>query len=136
MKVAATTEYRIKNPILGLHEYFPLTFEEAYSCMINTMVHCTLIDFRYDDCSVSEQELEQILAKMYFPNGKGGIRSYVPSKDVDKFYNEFLTLMTDGYEKLKDYFGQFTSRCLTPQKRESLSSGYKPARLTLPGNPI
>ena len=34
-----------------MHEYFPLTFEEAYSCMLNTMVHCTLIDFRYDDPS-------------------------------------------------------------------------------------
>jgi len=85
---------------------------------------------------MNETETYEILAKIYFPNQKGGIRSYVPSSDVDKFYNEFLSQMTEGYEKLKDYFGQFTSRCLTPQKRESLSSGYKPARLTLPGNPI
>jgi hypothetical protein len=140
-KTVSKSEIRILNSAGGLHEYVPVIFDENHFCVANLIIESTLLDFRFrtlpdlNTLKPNKQKAENTLASFLFTDKRGNLKEYVGAEETDRVYNEYIGHLSYSYEKLRSYFIQFASKCLSMQERQHLGGTSIPPHINLPGQP-
>jgi len=107
-----------------VHAFYPLTFDDQHFCLVNVMIHCTLVDFRFrppsndavlrssDAADPIAQPPPATLASALFvkpPSPNISIPSvpYSPAeiRDIaDRFHSFYLQSLIMAYSSLQDAF--------------------------------
>jgi Putative serine esterase (DUF676)/Protein FAM135 len=138
-KSVAKTNLVTHEAFLGLHEYFPLVFNENYFSIVNLMVHISLLDFRYRIAPVSSNKNIKgrvnynSFSEYLFRDSKGKPKTFVGAEETDKVYKEYIEKMVNSFEKLKNTFILIASKCLTNKEKAAFSQLCSLPKLIFPG---
>eukprot|EP01016_Furgasonia_blochmanni_P032969 TRINITY_DN3411_c0_g2_i1.p1 TRINITY_DN3411_c0_g2~~TRINITY_DN3411_c0_g2_i1.p1 ORF type:complete len:778 (-),score=192.07 TRINITY_DN3411_c0_g2_i1:19-2352(-) len=161
-KTLGAFKARLYNFAKGIHEYFPIIFDEQNYSVINTMLHSVVVDyrFRYSSlhlCQIDKVRFEDIknitkenvnleasknlpgdtFLKTIIHNPKSlgeFIMKYYPNDGIDVMYNRLLNNLKETYDRLFDYYNMLFSRCVLERQRKEFKKILQqpPMKLILP----
>ena len=124
----------------GIHEYYPLVFNENYFSIINLMIHVALLDFRYrlaplntSNKNLKGRQTFNSFAEFLFRDSKGKPKTFVGAEETDKAYRDYMEKILKSFEKLKSAFVLIASKCLTSKEKVTFSQLCSLPRLAFPG---
>ena len=102
----------IRSPCLGVHEYYPLLFDDMHFSTVDLVIHTALLDYRFRPTSLSNQgqklemgrlsdraiDMEMTLAQYLFPEAANG---KLRDEDMDRVYLMYVSLLEKGFNELK-----------------------------------
>jgi pimeloyl-ACP methyl ester carboxylesterase len=139
-KSVAKSTLIIYNAFSGIHEYFPLVFNENYFSIVNLMVHVSLLDFRYRVLpltalgkQVKNKPAYNSFAEYLFRDSRGKPKTFVGAEETDKVYKDYIEKLLGSFESMKNAFVLIAGKCLTSKEKISFSQLCTIPRLTIPG---
>jgi len=96
----SNTQFRLKRPQQGLHEYVPLLFDEMHCALVVTSIHCALRDFHVESTGQKE-DFTFRLAKTLFQDKRQQPKQFIGAGEVDKAYRETVGWAASGHEKMR-----------------------------------
>lgn len=127
------------NAYQGVHEYFPLVFNENYFSIVNLMVHVALLDFRYrvmplvGSKQYKGKPVYSSFAEFLFRDSKGKPKTFVGAEETDKVYKDYIEKLLASFEKMKNTFVLIAGKCLTSKEKINFSQLCTIPRMTIPG---
>mmetsp|Transcript_37942 Transcript_37942/g.60092 ORF Transcript_37942/g.60092 Transcript_37942/m.60092 type:complete len:778 (-) Transcript_37942:131-2464(-) len=144
----------------GVHEFCPIVFDEFHFCVINMVVHTTLLDFRFRFNSAPAQarlkhsctatngvERNEPKAKtrqnstLSFSEHIYGTKQKRSREEIliltEQFYRKYLGALAGAFIQLAVFFKQLCRTCLVPAQYEAFSDDIDlPAPLPFDQVPI
>lgn len=139
-KMVTKSTLVVYSPLEGVHEYFPLVFNENYFSIVNLMAHVALLDFRYrvvplNSLANKTWKVKQVynsFAEFLFRDSRGKPKTFVGAEETDKVYREYVEKILNSFEKLKTTFVMIAGKCLTNKEKLSFSQLCSLPRLGFP----
>ena len=133
----SVSEFLIKFPSSMQSGYFPIVFDDNHCCMITSVLHYLLLDYKFRPYFPSKNhDVSESLALALFKSSHKSGREYIGSSQTDITYNKYMNPLSKTYTKLRDYYLTIIRKCMTEAQRHMLSLYYIPPILSLPGNPV
>jgi pimeloyl-ACP methyl ester carboxylesterase len=136
-RTVTTANFVLNEAEKGLHEYFPVVFDDSYYCTVQVMLHSALLDFRFRP-SVEQKsptlDIASSLAKVLFLDRHNKPKSFIGAEETDKVHATYMQRLVLAFEKVRSFYITVASKCIKPKERPDLR--FIPPPLTLPGSPV
>ena len=95
-KKISTARFKVANPMLGASQYIPIIFDELYSCVFHSMLHCSLTNYQF---ALNKQLVtdEETVASVLFPGTPDPLSVDV----IEKAYHSTVMLLTLTFNKIR-----------------------------------
>jgi len=127
----------VNNPCLGVHEFYPVLFDEMHFSTLDVVLHTVLLDYRFRPSGIAEEgnarpqeessqslDLTATLAEYLFPGSS--LTLALGDEEIDKVYRAYVSLHAKGCQdlrslvvKLRDTLPE-TDRLLLPDLPEGI----------------
>ena len=97
----SNTQFRLRRPQQGLHEYVPLLFDEMHCALVVTSIHCVLKSFHLGAANGQKEDFTSRLAKTLFQDKRQQPKQFIGAGEIDKAYRETVGLVASGHEQMR-----------------------------------
>lgn len=136
-KTVATVSFVVLGAESGLHEFFPIVFDESYYCTVQAMLHSSLLDFRFRpsiDLKTPVIDIAASLASILFPDRNGKLKSFIGAEETDKVHSTYMLKLIIAFDKIRSFYITVANKCISSKERPDLR--FIPPPMTLPGSPV
>jgi len=134
-KMVTSQKFTINGIAKGISQYLRVQTDGAYYGVCNMTLHTSIIDFRYriippetvlgsrkdkknePPKAPTKTTAQKTLGDFLFANADGTMPTQVHPVEVDKIYSEYVKVLVESHDKLKEKFLEVQKRCLTEKQR-------------------
>mmetsp|Transcript_26450 Transcript_26450/g.47462 ORF Transcript_26450/g.47462 Transcript_26450/m.47462 type:complete len:719 (+) Transcript_26450:1037-3193(+) len=138
MTVVATSELRINYSLHGVQEFVPVTFNEIFYCVSNTIITCTLVGFQMRMHPLTpagtdikrpkmQVDLDEMWYEALFP--KMPPESILTTEQVERIFKNHVGFLGIHYKQLRDFITEVYYSCLNDKRREAFDINRMPGPL-------
>ena len=97
----SNTQFRLRQPQQGMHEYIPLVFDEMHCALVVSSIHCVLLDYRPRQVASVTESLPACLARTLFLDKRNQPKQFIGGGEIDKAYRDMVGWMAAGHEQMR-----------------------------------